>query len=88
MQTIKLPHTNAHTFRTNLFGRGLNDDRFRVQRFQSMSDGEICPRRCNGPSKKVRGKVSGEIVSLRTFQRIRPARDELRRVHRVSPIPS
>ena len=77
MQTIKLPRTNAHTFLTHMFGRGLDDDRFRVERFQSMSDGEIRPRRCNGPSKKGRGKASREIVSLRTVQKIRPARDEI-----------
>ena len=66
MQTIKLPRTNAHTFLTHMFGRGLDDDRFRVERFQSRRervDGEIRPRRCNGPSKKDRGKASREIVS-------------------------
>ena len=77
MQTIKLPRGNAHTFLTHLFGRGLDDDRYRVERFQPMADGEVRPRRCNGPSKKGRGGASREVVSLRTVQRMRPARDEI-----------
>ena len=66
MQTIKLPRGNAHTFLTHLFGRGLDDDRYRVERFQSMADGEIHPARAGGPSKKVRGKASrGRLATHR-----------------------
>ena len=32
---------NSRTILTHLFGRGLEDDRYRVERFQSMADGEI-----------------------------------------------
>ena len=77
MQAIKLPRGNAHTFLTHLLDRGLDDDRYRVERFQSMADGEIHPARAGGPSKKVRGKASREVVSLRTVQRMRPQRDEI-----------
>ena len=46
-----------------------------IERFQSKADGEI--RRRNVSSKKGRGKVSREIVSLSTVQRMRPERDEI-----------
>ena len=32
---------NSRTILTHLFGRGLEDDRYRVERFQSMADGKI-----------------------------------------------
>ena len=62
---------------THLFGTGLDDDRYLVERFQSKADGEIRPRRRNGASKKSRGKASREIASLSTVQRMRPERDEI-----------
>ena len=66
----------AHSSLT-MFGRGLDDDRYVIERFQSKADGEILPRRRNEASKKSRGKTSREIVSLSTVQRMRPERDEI-----------
>ena len=77
MQTVKSLRSNARTFLTHMFGPGLDDDRYLVERFQSKADGEIRPRRGKGASKKGRGKASHEIVSLNTVQRMRPARDEI-----------
>ena len=77
MQTVKALRGNARTFLTHMFGRGLDDDRYRVERFQSKADGAIRPRRSNGASKKGRGKASREIVSLTAVQRMRPERDEI-----------
>ena len=77
MQTVKAFRGNARTFLTHMFGRGLDDDRYVIERFRSKADGEIHPRRRNGASKKSRGKTSREIVSLSTVQRMRPERDEI-----------
>ena len=52
-----------------MFGRGLEDDRYVIERFQSMGDGEIRPQCRNGASKKSRGNASPEIVFLSTVQR-------------------
>ena len=60
-----------------IFGPGLDDDRYVIERFQSKADGEILPRHGKGASKKGRGKASREIVSLSTVQRMRPERDEI-----------
>ena len=77
MQMATTLRRSTHTFLTHLFGPGLDDDRYHVERFQSMANGEIRPRRRNGSSKKGRGKISREIVSLGAVQRMRPARDEI-----------
>ena len=69
MQTVKAFRGNARTFLTHMFGRGLDDDRYVIERFRSKADGEIHPRRRNGASKKSRGKTSREIVSLSTVQK-------------------
>ncbi len=82
MQTVKAFRGNARTFLTHMFGRGVDDDRYVIERFRSKADGEIHPRRRNGASKKCRGKTSREIVSLSTVQRMRPERRRDHRLHR------
>ena len=75
MQMATTLRRSTHTFLTHLFGPGLDDDRYVIERFQSKADGEIRPR--NGASKKSRGKASREIASLSAVQRMRPERDEI-----------
>ena len=75
MHSIAIPRGNACTFLTHLFGRGLDDEKYRVERFESCADGEIKPRRCEKTAKK--GRTAREIVSLRTVKRMRPERDEI-----------
>ena len=77
MQMATTLRRSTHTFLTHLFGPGLDDDRYHVERFQSKADGEIRPRRGKGASKKSRGKASREIASLSAVQRMRPERDEI-----------
>ena len=72
MQMATMLRRSTRTFLTHLFGPGLDDDRYLVERFQSKADGEILPRHGKGASKKGRGKASREIVSLSTVQRMRP----------------
>ena len=45
MHTVQTHPDNASTFLTHLFGQGLDDDRYVVERFQSMADGDIRPLR-------------------------------------------
>ena len=77
MQMTTTLRRSTHTFLTHLFGPGLNDDRYHVERFQSKADGEIHPRPRDGAWKKSRGKACREIVSLSTVQKMRPERDEI-----------
>ena len=57
MQTPKTRPGNAHTFLTHLFGRGLEDERYAVERFRSMDDGEVCPLPAGG--RTARADVQG-----------------------------
>ena len=77
MQMATMLRRSTYTFLTHLFGPGLDDERYHVERFQSKADGEIRPRPRNGASKKSRGKASREIATLSTVQRMRPERDEI-----------
>lgn len=76
MQTASTAHKYARTFLTHFFGRGLDDDRYVVQRFQSTLDGEIKPfsgtARSGGTRKQAR-----KVMSLRAVQRLRPERNEI-----------
>ena len=60
MQTVKAFRGNARTFLTHMFGRGLDDDRYVIERFRSKADGEIHPRRRNG-AKKSRRRVGARL---------------------------
>ena len=82
MQMATTLRRSTHTFLTHLFGPGLDDDRYVIERFQSKADGEIRPRRrAMGRRKKGRGKASREIVSLSTVQRMRPERRRDHHLH-------
>ena len=45
---MQTPRREAHTFLTHLFGRGLEDERYAVERFRSMDDGDIRPLPAGG----------------------------------------
>ena len=68
---------DSRTILTHLFGRGLEDDRYVVERFQAMADGDI--RRWPGeqPAKKGRRKAKRTTVSLTDVQALRPAHTEI-----------
>ena len=78
MQTVLARPGNARTFLTHMFGCGLEEDRYVVERFQAMADGDI--RRWPGggsPTKKNRPKEKPTVVSLKTVKDMRPARNEI-----------
>ena len=77
MRTIGTLHRNTQTFLTHLFGRGLDDDRYVVERFQTMADGEIRHRRGNGRPEKGRPRGLRKVMSLRAVRRLRPERNEI-----------
>ena len=73
---IALPG-NSRTILTHLFGRGLEDNRYVVERFQAMANGDI--RRMPGDelAKKGRRKAKRTIASLKAVKEMRPARTEI-----------
>ena len=77
MPTARTLHQHAHTYLIHTFGRGLDDTRYRVERFQSYASGEIAPYRTNRRNKRGQRKETSRVMSLRSVQRIRPGRNEV-----------
>ncbi len=67
---------NARTYLTHVFGRGLDDERYLVERFHSAADGDIRPYGATERAKHGR-KQPRKVMSLRSVQRLRPGRDEI-----------
>ena len=68
MPTVQTHPGNASTFLTHLFGQGFDDDRYMIECFRSMADGDIRPLRDGG----TRTNVSRQAV-----RKMRPRRDEI-----------
>jgi len=60
---------DANTFLTHVFGRGLHDEHYVVERYRTNIDGQI--RRLPG------GKGHPLTLSLATVRELRPARNEI-----------
>ena len=75
MQTVTAPGASSRTFLIHMFGRGLDDNRYVVERYKSTFDGEIVRWPCKGKSKT--GKQPRQVMSLGSVQRMRPERDEI-----------
>ena len=68
----------SRTFLTHLGVRGLEDDRYVVERFRSMADGDI--RRVAGEAPaatKGRAKAKRVTATLKAVQALRPERNEI-----------
>ena len=75
MQTVTAPGASARTFLIHMFRRGLDDNRYVVERYKSTFDGEIVRWPCKGKLKT--GKQPRQVMSLSAVQRMRPERDEI-----------
>ena len=76
---IAFPGNTASTFLTHFFGSGLADERYVVERFKALADGDI--RRVAGetPAQTKRGerKVTRATATLNEVKEMRPARTEI-----------
>ena len=75
MQTATAPGASSRTFLIHMFRRGLDDNRYVVERYKSTFDGEIV--RWSGKGKSKTGKQPRQVMSLGAVQRMRPERDEI-----------
>ena len=74
---IALPG-NARTWLVHAFGCGLDgEDRFVVERFKAMLDGDIRPIQPEPPKAKGRRKAKRPVVSRKAVEAMRPARTEI-----------
>ena len=75
---LAIPGNTADTFLTHFFGSGLSDDRYVVERFKTMVDGDI--RRCPDPAQPTgRGRCGANYAtaSLKAVRTMRPERNEV-----------
>ena len=77
MQTALAPRGDARTWLTHFVGDGLEDDRYVVETFRSLANGDIVPVQANGTKTKGRRKARGTILPLKAVETMRPARDEI-----------
>lgn len=75
---MAMPGNTAATFLTHFFGPGLADnDRYVVERFRTMADGDI--RRCPdaAPKGDKRRKAKAVTATLKAVKDLRPAPNEI-----------
>ena len=77
MQAAIAPRSDAHTWLTHFVGDGLDDDRYVVETFRSLANGDIVPVQADGSKPGGRRKARGRILPLKAVEQLRPARDEI-----------
>jgi len=76
---IAFPRNTASTFLTHFFGSGLEDERYVVERFKALADGDIRLVAGEAPAKTNTGKrsVKRATATLKEVKQMRPARTEI-----------
>ena len=77
MRTGRMFQRDARTFLVHLFGRGLEDRRYVVEKYRCKPDGAICPAEPEQPKSKGRRKPRPAIASVSAVKKMRPERDEI-----------
>ena len=80
MQTATAPGASSRTFLIHMLRRGLDDNRYVVERYKSTFDGEIVRRPCQGKSKAGKQPLPGHVARRRAADAARAGRDH--RLHR------
>ena len=78
MTTMAMPGNTASTYLVHLFGTGLADERFVVERFRALANGEIRPVASGAAA--VEGRARGEAhggLAQGGAEAMRPDRTEI-----------
>ena len=67
----------SNTFLTHTFGRGLEDERYAVERFKSAMDGEILPMPATEAKTGSGRRTKRATATRKAVREMRPARDEI-----------
>ena len=74
---MAVPGNTAATFLVHLFGSGLADNRYVVERFKAHADGDIRPWP-GAASAKGKGRRAKRVTAtLKAVRELRPARTEI-----------
>jgi len=74
---LAMPGNTADTFLVHFFGTGLADDRYVVERYRALADGDIRPIRTEAAGTKGRCKAKHTVVSRKQAEAMRPDRTEI-----------
>ena len=77
MRIGRMFQRDAQTFLVHLFERGLDDERYVVEKYRCFSDGEIRPVPAEQPKTKGRRRRRRTIASASAVRKMRPERDEI-----------
>ena len=72
MQAALAPRGDARTYLTHFVGDGLEDDRYIVETYRSLANGEIIPVHADGSRPRGRRKALGRILPLKAVEKLRP----------------
>ena len=70
-------HRDAQTYLVHVFGRGLEGDRYVIEKYRSDSDGQIHQVEPEQPVTKGRRSRRRTIMSAAGVKNLRPERDEI-----------
>ena len=58
-------------------GDGLHDDRYVVETFRSLANGDIVPVQADRTARKGPRRARGRVLTLKAVEKLRPARDQI-----------
>ena len=74
---MAMPGNTADTFLVHLFGTGLADEKYVVEKFHARADGDIVPVPAGPAGAKGRRKAKRTVVSRKQAEAMRPDRTEI-----------
>ena len=77
MRIGRMFHRNTQTYLVHVFGRGLEGDRYVIEKYRSLADGRINPVETEQPATKGRRGKRRTIMSAGAVKKLRPERDEI-----------
>lgn len=77
MQAAIAPRGDARTWLIHFVGDGLGDDRYVVQTFRSLANGDIVPVQPDGTACKARRGARGRVLTPKAVEKLRPGRDQI-----------
>ena len=75
MRIGRMFHRDAQTYLVHVFGRGLEGDRYVIEKYRSDSDGQIHPVEPEQPG--ATGRRRRIVAGVAAVRKLRPERDEI-----------
>ena len=77
MRIGRMFHRDAQTYLVHVFGHGLEGDRYVIEKYRSLADGQIHEVEAEQPGTRARRGKRRTIMSAGAVKKLRPERDEI-----------